>query len=594
MRGRGFIPLIPPVPQDLEDRVASLEQLTRGLGIGQELTVGSLYALGRVDAARFAEVRVATRFPPGSLGGQLEGAVNNLAGSAGVIFCPPETYPIADDYTVPSTVHLIAGRGAIFEVATGKTLTIEGTFAGDLSQHFNCVGTGAVSFASGTIEWVETEWFGAKGDDSTDCTTAIDKAFASYPARHFNRGAYRYDGKLTTAACAGGVVSGEGMDVSIIRFVDDTVSALVEVTGLELWSWRLKDIRLIGPGKAAGTDVHGLHIHTNTYAPFRIGIERVIVEGVSGNGFYIPDWFSSWMDDCSAEHIGGNGFEVEGQQHIRFLGCGEFNDDIDGWAFWCYNGRPFIQGINTGDCVNGLRFGRASGHPLGAAYCYPTLLGVNIEPFSDTGIQFEEGSNFAFGNGIVMYAKASTAVNYGIRWIYPTHTGILGSVLFEAKAGGSYTEMFYVDNAAARIVYLAAKGIRPDVGGSGAAWFIPLAVPIVADKDGDGDFDPLTAVAWENSTKSGSGTVDMNAVFGVPAAATAVLLELGGQDATVGTTFSVAAKSTTAKKFPYIVQIANVWRTLHVTVPIAADGTIYYIFSAALDFFNMRVAGWYV
>jgi len=120
-------------------------------------------------------------------------------------------------------------------------------------------------------------------------------------------------------------------------------------------------------------------------------------------------------------------------------------------------------------------------------------------------------------------------------------------------------------------------------------WFVR------ADKDSDGDYDPLTAAAWENSTKSGNGTINLNTVFGVPTSAKAVRLSLFGQDATVGTYLQLKAKSTAIfDQHVYRITVANQYRDEQPVISIAADGTIWYSFSAAFDSLYLRVLGWYV
>lgn len=123
-----------------------------------------------------------------------------------------------------------------------------------------------------------------------------------------------------------------------------------------------------------------------------------------------------------------------------------------------------------------------------------------------------------------------------------------------------------------------------------------LALTFVrADKDGDGDYDPLTAAAWSDSTKSGSGTINLNTAFGIPATAKAVVFTCSAKDDAVGSTIGFKAKSTTTNaSFEVITEVANVWYGRQFVVPIAADGTVYYTFSATFTNLYLRVVGWYI
>ncbi len=68
-----------------------------------------------------------------------------------------DTYVIAADTTV--TTQLQVPKGVIYQIATGKTLTISGIFEAGLYQVFDCVGTGAVSFGVGSIKESYPQWW---------------------------------------------------------------------------------------------------------------------------------------------------------------------------------------------------------------------------------------------------------------------------------------------------------------------------------------------------------------------------------------------------------------------------------------------------
>ncbi len=83
------------------------------------------------------------------------------------------TYTISDDLTV--TTNIYAPSGVIWSVASGKTLTFSGVFDGSHTQHF----TGDVTFGTGSVKEVYSEWWGAKADNSTLNTTALQCALTA-------------------------------------------------------------------------------------------------------------------------------------------------------------------------------------------------------------------------------------------------------------------------------------------------------------------------------------------------------------------------------------------------------------------------------
>lgn len=99
-------------------------------------------------------------------------------GSSNVILCVPAgTHNITADLTVPANITLRVERGAVFAIATTKTLTINGGLEAGLYQIFSCTGTGRVSFAANkAIKSVTPYWWGATFDGSTLDTTALQAA----------------------------------------------------------------------------------------------------------------------------------------------------------------------------------------------------------------------------------------------------------------------------------------------------------------------------------------------------------------------------------------------------------------------------------
>lgn len=83
------------------------------------------------------------------------------------------TYTISVDTTVTTTLGRIP-EGVIYSVASGKTLTITGTFETGNYQVFT--GTGTIKFGVGSVDALRPEWWGAVADGSTDSTTAISSA----------------------------------------------------------------------------------------------------------------------------------------------------------------------------------------------------------------------------------------------------------------------------------------------------------------------------------------------------------------------------------------------------------------------------------
>lgn len=114
-------------------------------------------------------------------------AAVDLSNVPTTIFYSPGNYTVGVD-TVLTDVYLLPG--AIFNIATGVTLTINGFFWANRKQCFNCVGTGRVIFGEGAVLEGYPEWFGAVVGGA-DCILAIELLRDSLvPRLRFAYGSY--------------------------------------------------------------------------------------------------------------------------------------------------------------------------------------------------------------------------------------------------------------------------------------------------------------------------------------------------------------------------------------------------------------------
>jgi len=108
------------------------------------------------------------------------------AGRAEIVLPGGHTYSVRTDLTVPDSVTLVVGRGALLDLALDVTLTLDCDLRAGAQAVF--VGAGeAVGRMGGRP--VLPQWWGARGDGATDDSEAMDKALA-FPAVHFPAGTY--------------------------------------------------------------------------------------------------------------------------------------------------------------------------------------------------------------------------------------------------------------------------------------------------------------------------------------------------------------------------------------------------------------------
>lgn len=322
--------------------------------------------------------------------------------------------------------------------------------------------------------------FGAKGDGKTDDTQAIKNAIASRKPLIFPAGIYIMNDKLILDGAATSNLSweGAGSTTTIIKFTNTALTNLVERINRASSNFRIKGITFQGFGKTVGNCNGIVSEYGGRSLSYNLRMEDVAVTDVSENGFVVTDWFQQAWVGCYARHIGGDGFHIGGDQSSSFIGSGSFSSGIDGYAWWFYSGSPFLQGLNVGDSSNGLKFGTPASHPYGTKYCFPTIIGLNVESIITAhgiGLYFERGSSPNFMVGVVIYAYQVAAL-YGIYFNYLGNAAIMSKMpTIIASSGGSFQSKIYINGASTNgsLVFFEPV-VSTDFGGSAAKRYIEI------------------------------------------------------------------------------------------------------------------------
>ena len=118
------------------------------------------------------------------------------AGSNGKIYLPAGTYAIKSALTIPTNTTVVFERGAVLQVASGVTLTVNGKI--EASEDTIFTGSGHLA---GTPQSVGCpQWFGAVGNGSTDDTAAFQKTVDLFSkVRVPRRSRYAIKGTVTVS-----------------------------------------------------------------------------------------------------------------------------------------------------------------------------------------------------------------------------------------------------------------------------------------------------------------------------------------------------------------------------------------------------------
>ena len=106
-------------------------------------------------------------------------AVAAIGSTSSVLYIPNEQ-SVTGDVTVPATLTLKFSPGGFLNIATTKTVTINGNIDAGLTKIFSCAGTGKVVFGAGAVKEVYAEWWGNNTTPgTTDMTAALKSALAT-------------------------------------------------------------------------------------------------------------------------------------------------------------------------------------------------------------------------------------------------------------------------------------------------------------------------------------------------------------------------------------------------------------------------------
>lgn len=198
--------------------------------------------MDRIDARLGKEIWVGDP----KYGTTLQEAVTAIGANSVVLRVSHGTYNIADNLTIPANITLKPERGAVFTVATGKTLTINGGFDGGLYQVFSCAGTGKVVFGDGAVKEVYPEWWGGgPGIAAATNATALNAAFAAHEKVRLQKGTYSVAGALSKTGRL--FLEGAGMDVTTISG-DDTGTLLTLTSATTIYGSAIRNLTVQSSG----------------------------------------------------------------------------------------------------------------------------------------------------------------------------------------------------------------------------------------------------------------------------------------------------------------------------------------------------------
>lgn len=314
--------------------------------------------------------------------------------------------------TVPATMALKFMNGGSI-TTTGYTLTINGTMDAGLYQVF--VGTGTVSFGPASVTMVYPEWWGAKADDSTACSTAIQAAVDSFPAAvnfssnaiggtvRLSNGRYRIATKITIKR--GITIIGSGPESShIMAYTADGAFYYSDTGNSRQDKLVFRDFGIIQDSGTTPTSGAGIQLLEGTAKSQTLIADNVYINGTY-DGINAQALVASQITGVRTSYAVRNGIRLDGTVANTSVNISNTYADLCGDAgFYLYKCTYLTLSSTASDAnTNG-------GYYL--YYCYGVAMNaIGAEGNAGIGNIYIETCYGVSANGIYGVGKASSSVD---------------------------------------------------------------------------------------------------------------------------------------------------------------------------------------
>lgn len=324
-------------------------------------------------------------------------AALSAIGAATTTLVVSDAQTLTANLTIPSTLKLLIQQGGSIDGDDTYTLTINGPFEAGPYQVFSGFTAGDVTFGNGTISEVLSAWWGDVGDDSTECSTAIQSAVNSLPLNSvtdptaLTPKGYATGGTVrilpgrhkvsTRIDLQRGIrVIGSGREsTQIILYTLDGGFKYVDAGGYVQDEIVFRDLSIWQDASVVPTSGAAIDCSTATYATpsMSLQVHNVFIEGTyyGINAKYMVAWgiSNSKVSKCVSHGIyfdgttsstsgsiqntyadlnGGDGFHFDIGGYLSFLSCASDSNTGHGWFFGQYVRTVTILGCgaeaNTG------------------------------------------------------------------------------------------------------------------------------------------------------------------------------------------------------------------------------------------------------
>lgn len=339
--------------------------------------------------------------------------------------------------TVPDNVALWCINDGEISVDSGHTLIVNGSFEGDLSQHF--AGSGIVTLNNTPAHYVQ--WWGAKGDGATDNAGAVSATCASV-ATSSNSTVFFPEGNwylASTPTCTGTFMSFRGAGVPSTNIIL-AAGAYVVDDDVQWINFSFRDIKVTGGAGVIRSRFTGAFSNASKYDVVNFLFFGFTKAAISAESSDEPMWEirnGNFYGDPTVDTT--MGVALRGDVSSVLLDHLTFQNTQVSVKFKP-GGRAIVRDCNATWTVASV------GRPRAGIWLVPSdanaaSLGVNVTNWSN-GNEFIES-----GDVRALLADEGTGTYFGDRfWVTTASTGYIGGFSMAgnfAGAGNIQTPVVY-------------------------------------------------------------------------------------------------------------------------------------------------------
>jgi hypothetical protein len=381
------------------------------------------------------------------------------------------TLPWAGWSVMGETIYVINGSadGVNITLTSGGGGTVNGQSSININQKYQVLMLTANGNNYDVVNLTDTnrvdvKKYGARGDNSTNDTSAVSTAAAAAVTLglplYFPKGSYKID-TLALSNTNNIIIYGDGQNKSKLISRSGTSPVIsFDSSSTYVHTVLIEKLSLVGFGSGSGN--HGIQI-TGSLDPFNFTVREVTISNTGGDGINTTaNLFAQLYEAVDISAVGGDGFNIKGNNDCTFIRCYVHTVGTSKSAYRVHSGTPTLigcNGIDSGTTANWATFGDLTAEDGADRYVRATLIGCNIEDFTSIGARFKVGSFGTFIGTSIIAPASGTVKALQFDFVDSNSAGIFDAASSIQTKGAAWTSSGSVHSSGMPFVQIGHRAL---------------------------------------------------------------------------------------------------------------------------------------